>query len=143
MTDHVVPAIKYYQQAVAEDPQDPSPHSNLSAVYYEIGEHDECVKEVYQTLDLSGADREGIYSKLAARLAKSHLQLMDIEKAKEVLSTVSSLPGLERLRNACGEDIPVSFFDSDEKQTPAQGPLRATSLPTNHSSRHRILRRWS
>lgn len=46
----------------------------------------------------------------------SHLQLKDIEGAKEELSTISSLPDLDRLHDACGQDKFVSSFNSDQKQ---------------------------
>lgn len=116
IADSIIPATGYYHQAVAEDPQDPSPHSNLSAVYYEIGNYRESVKEIHKALDLSGADREGIYRKLATRLAKSHLQLKDVKSAEEVLDRVESLPDLERLHHACHQDRLVSSLDCDEPE---------------------------
>ena len=89
MLTSLVLAVQKYQEAVQLAPEDATPLSNLSAVYYEMGLYTKSIDSVESALKLSSADELG--SKLRLRLIRSLLQAQRYDQAHEALRDPSSL----------------------------------------------------
>ncbi|KAI1388457.1 uncharacterized protein F4822DRAFT_429081 [Hypoxylon trugodes] len=80
-------AVKAYEAAAKLAPSDPSPLSNLSAVYFETGKYAECIKFAAKALSLNKTDAktEKMREKLLVRQAKANLYLSNIPEAEKLL----------------------------------------------------------
>ncbi|MCJ1359253.1 MAG: hypothetical protein MMC33_009254, partial [Icmadophila ericetorum] len=78
------------KDASALSPDDPSPFSNLSAVYYELGQYEKCIVAAQKALELSGdgEKRMVLVYRLSPRLTNANLHLCRIEDATKALSDV-------------------------------------------------------
>jgi Flp pilus assembly protein TadD len=62
------PAESAYQEAMTLAPDDPLPHSNLAAVYFELGQYAQCAKFCRESLARVGQDGQQSQSLRATRL---------------------------------------------------------------------------
>lgn len=70
-------------------PEDPSPHSNLSAAHYEMGLYAQCIEDIDTALGLDKNKSSALEQKLVPRLVKSYLQVNDPKAAVDALNRVS------------------------------------------------------
>ena len=80
-------AAQSYQEAVQLAPEDATPLSNLSAVYYEMGLYTKSIDSVQCALRLHSSDE--LRSKLRLRLVRSLLQAQRYDQADETVSHLS------------------------------------------------------
>ena len=80
-------AAQKYQEAVQLAPEDATPLSNLSAVYYEMGLYLKSIDSIESALRIPSADE--LRSKLRLRLIRSLLQAQRYDQAEEALRDFS------------------------------------------------------
>ena len=87
MLTGLILAAQKYQEAVQLAPEDATPLSNLSAVYYEMGLYTESIDSIESALRIPSADE--LRSKLRLRLIRSLLQAQRYDQADETLHEFS------------------------------------------------------
>ena len=87
MLTSLVLAAQKYQEAVQLAPEDATPLSNPSAVYYEMGLYVKSINSVERALRLPSGDQ--LRSKLRLRLIRSLLQAQRYDQANEALRNAS------------------------------------------------------
>lgn len=81
-------ALLLYQESADLAPNDPSPLSNLSAAFFEVGDYAASIKASDQALNLTKDETKR--QKLHARKAKSHIHLLNYKNAAETIKLLHS-----------------------------------------------------
>ncbi|KAL8964200.1 MAG: hypothetical protein Q9183_004624, partial [Haloplaca sp. 2 TL-2023] len=94
-------AIDLYSKAAAQAPNDPKPHSNLSAAHFEIGNYRQCIVDISNALSISGDADSDLTEKLLPRIIKSRLHVQDVQAAEAARNQPKDHPNMDKFATAC------------------------------------------